>query len=130
MKKIFYILALFLLLAACSNKEEHAIYSEQYSAEIEQVLNGNKQIKGYKSITDNNDILVAIDIRRWSRFNREKIEKKITKQLEDKLPDKEVLVTGDLKIRWEIEKIIREEKQNEDLKKSVDQIKSLSKEET
>jgi metal-sulfur cluster biosynthetic enzyme len=106
------------------------IYPKNDVPEIVQVLNDNKSINGYKSITDKNDVIVAIDIRRMNRFSTEKIENKIKKQLEEKFPEKDVLVTGDLKIRWEVEKIIKEKMQTDKLKKSIDQIKSLSKEAT
>ncbi|MFF2752264.1 hypothetical protein ACFVR1_00730 [Psychrobacillus sp. NPDC058041] len=130
MKKIVWWSIPFVLLTACSNNVAQEIYPENDVPEIVQVLNENKSINGYKSITDKNDVIVAIDIRRMSRFSKDKIEKKIKKQLEEKFPEKEVLVTGDLKIRWEVEKIIKENMQTDKLKKSIDQIKSLSKEAT
>ncbi|QFF98260.1 hypothetical protein PB01_05190 [Psychrobacillus glaciei] len=130
MRKIILFFLSVLLLTACSNNVQQEIYPKKDVPEIEQVLNENKSIIGYKSVTDKNDVIVAIDIRRMSRFNKEKIEKKIKKQLEEKLPGKDVLVTGDLKIKWEIEKIIKEGMQTEKLMKSIDQIKSLSKEAT
>lgn len=130
MKKIVWWSIPFVLLTACSNNVVQEIYPENDVPEIKQVLNENKSINGYKSITDKNDVIVAIDIRRMSRFSTNKIEKKIKKQLEEKFPQKDVLVTGDLKIRWEVEKIIKESMQTDNLKKSIDQIKSLSKEAT
>ncbi|WP_391120525.1 hypothetical protein [Psychrobacillus sp. L3] len=130
MRKIVLFFISVLLLTACSNNVKQEIYPQKDVPEIEQVLKGNKSIIGYKSVTDKNNVIVAIDIRRMSRFKTEKIEKKIKKQLEEKFPDKDVLVTGDLKIKWEIEKIIKERMQTDKLKKSIDQIKSLSKEAT
>lgn len=130
MRKIVLSFISVLLLTACANNANQEIYPKKDVPEIEHVLNENKSIIGYKSVTDKNDVIVAIDIRRMSRFNKEKIEKKIKKQLEEKFPDKDVLVTGDLKIKWEIENIIKEQMQTDKLKKSIDQIKSLSKEAT
>ncbi|TQR20205.1 YhcN/YlaJ family sporulation lipoprotein [Psychrobacillus vulpis] len=129
MKNAIYILLL-CFLTACSNEVNEAIYPENDSSEIKQVLNNYDSVKGYSSVTDKNDVLVAIDIRRMSRFNKEKIEKKISKKLEEKFPDKEVLVTSDLKIRWEVEKIIEQSMQEDEMTKSIKKIKSLSKEET
>ena len=130
MKKIVWLSIPFVLLTSCSNNVAQEIYPKNDVPEIVQVLNDNKSINGYKSITDKNDVIVAIDIRRMNRFSTEKIENKIKKQLEEKFPEKDVLVTGDLKIRWEVEKIIKEKMQTDKLKKSIDQIKSLSKEAT
>lgn len=130
MKKISIFLLLFLSLTACSNDRDEAIYPSDKSKQIEEVLNKQDAINGYKSVMNQNDVLVAIDIKRLNRFQKEKIEKKVAKQLEKSFPDKEVIVTGDLKIRWEIEAIIDKQLKNEDLTDSIEKIKSLSKEET
>ena len=87
-------------------------------------------IHGYKGVINEEDILVAIYINRFDRFNKTKIEEKITKQIEKKFPEKKVLVTGDQKIIWEVESIIDKKLKEEDLRKSIEKIKSLSKEET
>lgn len=134
MKKISYILLLFLLLTACSNEKVHVVYPSNNTAELEHELeieiNEQESVKGFKSVVDNNDLLVAIDIKRMSRFNKEKIENKVTKELEKKFPGKIVLVTADLKIKWEIEKIIEKNLKTKKLRESIEQIKLLSKEET
>ncbi|KQL36667.1 YhcN/YlaJ family sporulation lipoprotein [Psychrobacillus sp. FJAT-21963] len=130
MHKIITVLLLFFLLSACSDESVHIVYPSNTSPEIEEEIKHHDSVKGFQSVTDNNNVLVAIDIKRMSRFNKEKIEKKITKELEKKFPEKEVLVTGDLKVKWEIEKIIDQKLKSEKLTKSIEEIKSLSKEET
>ena len=119
-----------LLLTACSNETARVVYPDASPDELEQELKQHKAVKGFKSVSDEKDIVVAIEIKRLSRFNKEKIEKKITKQLEKSYPDKSVLVTSDLKVKWEVEKIIKEKKKEKKLTKSIENIKSLSKEET
>ena len=53
--------------------------------------------------------MLSIEIPTMKRFSKEKIEEKITKELENEYPNKEVIVIDDLKIKWEIEKIIEKD---------------------
>ena len=129
MRKIVYILLLSLLLTACSSSKDQ-VYSDRDTSKLEQVLKEQDKIAGYQSVIDNNDVVVAIDIPRFKSFQKVKIEKKKKKAIEEEFPDKEVIVTGDIKIKWEIEKIVDKKKKNDELKKSISDIKSLSKEET
>ncbi|SER62609.1 YhcN/YlaJ family sporulation lipoprotein [Psychrobacillus sp. OK032] len=130
MKKILYISLVLLLLTACSNEREEAIYPAEEAPQLEEILNKQDTINGYRSVLNDEDILVAIDIKRMKRFNKEKIEKNLKKQLEEKFPDKEILVTGDLKVRWELEKVMDNQLNTEKLSETIEEIKSLSKEET
>jgi metal-sulfur cluster biosynthetic enzyme len=130
MKKKMYVPLIFLLLTGCSNEVVHVVYPANDSQLLKQELDQDEKVKGFRSVEDDKNILVAIDIKRMSRFKKEKIEKEITKQLEKKFPDKEVLVTADLKIKWEIEKIIEQKMKADKLTESIEKIKSLSKEET
>lgn len=131
MKKIMYVFLLFLFITACSNTEEKEnTYSESDGTQLEQVLKKQESINGFKSVMDKNDLLVALDIKRMKRFQMEKITAKIKKELEEKFPDKEVMVTGDLKIKWEIEKVIDQQLKEDKLVEAIEKIKSLSKEET
>lgn len=129
MRKIVYILLLSLLLTACSSSKNQ-VYSDRDTSKLEQVLKEQDKIAGYQSVLDDNDVVVAIDISRFKRFQKVKIEDEVKKAIEKEFPDKEVIVTGDLKIRWEIEKIVDKKKKNDELKQSISDIKSLSKEET
>ncbi|MER2260677.1 MAG: hypothetical protein ABS934_01600 [Psychrobacillus sp.] len=129
MPKIVFILLLSLLLTACSSPKDQ-VYSDRDTSKLEEVLKKQDKIVGYQSVLDNNDVVVAIDIPRFKRFQKVKIEDEVKKAIEKEFPDKEVIVTGDIKIKWEIEKIVDKKKVNDDLKKSISDIKSLSKEET
>lgn len=124
-----FILLLSLLLTACSSPKDQ-VYSDRDTSKLEEVLKKQDKIVGYQSVLDNNDVVVAIDIPRFKRFQKVKIEDEVKKAIEKEFPDKEVIVTGDIKIKWEIEKIVDKKKVNDDLKKSISDIKSLSKEET
>ena len=119
-----------LLLGACSNEKEKVIFPADNSTSLKPIMQKQESIHGYKSVINEEDILVAININRFDRFHKAKIEEKITKQIEKQFPEKKVLVTGDQKIMWEVESIIDKKLKEEDLKKSIEKIKSLSKEET
>ncbi|MFJ5769232.1 hypothetical protein [Psychrobacillus sp. NPDC093180] len=130
MIKIKYTLLLLLFLTACSNETNQVIYPENDLPELEQVLNSKEAVYGYRSVMNKDDVLVSIDIRRMHQFSENKIAKNIEKELKEKFPDKEFLVSNDLKLKWEIEKIMKQNLKNDELTKSVDEIKSLLKEET
>ena len=129
MKKLVFVICALLFLTGCS-EVENRIYSETDQTELEQILNKRDDITGYTSVMNKDDILVAIEVGTFKRFQKTKIESKIKKAIEKEYPDKEVVVTGDMKIRWEIEKIVDKKQKNEELTESMEKIKSLSKEET
>ncbi len=130
MKKSLIVFLMVLLLGACSSEKEKVIFPSDNSASLKPIMQKQDTIYGYKSVINEEDILVAININRFDRFNKAKIEKKITKQIEKEFPEKKVLVTGDLKLMWEVETIIEKKLKQKELKKSIEKIKSLSKEET
>ncbi|WP_277586407.1 YhcN/YlaJ family sporulation lipoprotein [Psychrobacillus antarcticus] len=130
MKKSIIVFLMLLLLGACSNEKEKVIFPADNSASLKPIMQKQETIHGYKSVINEENILVAININRFARFNKTKIEEKITKQIEKQFPERQVLVTGDQKIMWEVESIIDKKLKEEDLKKSIEKIKSLSKEET
>lgn len=80
MRKIVYILLLSLLLTACSSSKDQ-VYSDRDTSKLEQVLKEQDKIAGYQSVIDNNDVVVAIDIPRFKRFQKVKIEDEVKKQL-------------------------------------------------
>ena len=125
---IFFLLIL--SLGACSSAQEQVIFPSDDSTSLKPIMQKHDTIHGYKGVINEEAILVAISINRFDRFNKTKIEKKITKQIEKAFPEKEVLVSGDQKIMWEVESIIEQKQEDEALQKSIQKIKSLSKEET
>jgi len=129
MKKLMFVILTLLLLTGCSEVESR-VYSEADQTDLEKILNERDDITGYTSVMNKDDILVAIEVGALKRFQKTKIESKLKKAIEKEYPGKEVLVTGDMKIRWEIEKIVDKKQKDEELTKSIEKLKSLSKEET
>ncbi|MFJ7825175.1 hypothetical protein [Psychrobacillus sp. NPDC096623] len=130
MKKSIILFLLALSLGACSSAQEQVIFPSDNSTSLKPIMQKHDTIHGYKSVINEEAIVVAISINRFDRFNKTKIEKKLTKQIEKAFPEKEVLVSGDQKVMWEVESIIEEKPKKEQLKKLIEKIKSLSKEET
>jgi len=130
MKKTVIVLLMILSLSACSNEQENIVFPTDKSTALKPIMQKQDSIYGYKSVINEEDILVAISINRFDRFNKTKIEEKITKQIEKQFPEKKVLVTGDQKIMWEVNTIIEKKLKEKELKKSIEKIKLLSKEET
>ena len=130
MKKSVIVFLMVLLLGACSNEKEKVIFPSDNSTSLKPIMQKQDSIYGYKSVINEEDILVAIYINRFDRFNKTKIEKKITKQIEKQFPEKKELVTGDQKIMWEVEGVIEKKLKQKELNKSNDKIKLVSKEET
>ena len=130
MKKSVIVFLMVILLGACSSEKEMVMYPVENAESLKPIMQKQESIHGYKGVINAKDVVVAININRFDRFHKVKIEKKITKQIEKQFPDKQVLVTGDQKILWEVETIIEKNLKEEDLKKSIEKIKSLSKEET
>ncbi|WP_313891494.1 YhcN/YlaJ family sporulation lipoprotein [Psychrobacillus sp.] len=133
MKKKLYVLVMFLLLTGCSDASKDTVYDAKQTKEAQEVeseLDNYSDVMAYTSVLEGNDVIVSIDIQRLKRFNKEKIENKVKKYLEEKLPGKEIIVTADIKIKWELAKIIDHQLQGEELNQAIENIKSLSKEET
>ena len=133
MKKTVYVLVMFLLLTGCSDASKNVVYDAKQTKdaqEVENELDNYSDVMAYTSVLEGNDVIVSVDIQRLKRFNKEKIENKVKKYLEEKLPGKEIIVTADIKIKWELAKIIDHQLQGDELNQAIEKIKSLSKEET
>lgn len=75
------------------------------------------------------ELLIAIQVKPWLGFKEQKVEKRLQKEIEEKYPDLNVLVSSDYKMHWETQKLLEEQ----DEKKVTDELKKLkelAKEET
>ncbi|MET3575679.1 hypothetical protein ACFFIY_08185 [Bhargavaea ullalensis] len=95
----------------------------------EQVLHGEDRISSAIAVFVEEDLLIGVDVKPFSRFNKTKIEEKLKKKLEKEFPERTVTLSGDRKIYWETDKL-DELKDKKKLHDKVETIKSLSKEET
>lgn len=75
------------------------------------------------------ELLVAIQVKPWLGFKERKVEKRLQKEIEEKYPDLNVVVSTDYKMHWETQKLLEEEDQKK-VSEKVDKLKKLAKEET
>lgn len=122
------------VLAGCGDSKEklstfYATYDDEKASQIEDVLQQEKDIEHANIIFIEDKILVAMQVKPWLRYKKQKIEKKVEEDLKRKIPDADLIVSTDFKLHWESEKLI-EENDKEKLNDEIDQLKKLAKEET
>lgn len=123
-----------LLVTGCSNEKQSTIYHEddikQEIESLKQVLKDNKNLSKAAGVFADDQLLVSIQVKPMSKFKKRKIENLIKKEVKSVFPDHKVFVSSDLKISWELRKIIKEKPKMEVLKKELKDIKTLAKEQT
>lgn len=92
------------------------------------------EVSAVRAVNHKDDILIAIDVDHHERFDLDDIEKKIEKQVRNQFSDLKVTLSTDQKILIELEKIeadiMNNNISNDQLKKKITKLKSLSKEQT
>lgn len=143
-----------LLLSACSEPEKEAsgskeglpitLTSTEGEAEVGVHQDGSEsaikdatqfdEIRAAVAVNTKDELMVALQVKQFDRFQKKSIEKKVKKYLESKSKSKEVIVSSDKKIFWEIEKLQEKIKRGSisqtELDKQFQSIKKLSKEQT
>ncbi|MCQ6274894.1 YhcN/YlaJ family sporulation lipoprotein [Bacillus sp. V3B] len=93
-----------------------------------------EEISDVKAVNTDKELLVAIKVNPFDRFRLKKIEKTVKSDLEKAYPNHKVLVSTDSKMYLELEQLeqkLQEDHRNrKNLKKDVNKIKSLIKEQT
>lgn len=112
-----------------SSKQKEKSDKEQKAEEIAKNL---KEVKGAIAYDSEDHLLVAFHVIQSQKFFTEQIEKKVKKALEKEFPDEKVIVSHDLKIRLEIERLRRDIDRNkmseDEIKKRLEKIEDLRKE--
>lgn len=105
-----------------SDKEERA----------EKIAKDFKEVKGAVAYDTEDELVVAFHVTQYQKFFTEQIEKKVKKALEKEFPDEKVVVSHDLKIRLEIERLRRDVEQKDisekELEKRIEKMKKLREE--
>ncbi|WP_223700649.1 YhcN/YlaJ family sporulation lipoprotein [Sutcliffiella deserti] len=86
----------------------------------EEITKNIKEVKGAIAYDSKDELLVAFHVNQFQKFFTEKVEKKVKKALEKEFPDEKVVVSHDLKIRWEIERLRRDIKEKNLKEKEID----------
>lgn len=109
-----------------STKQKEKTDKEQKAEEIAKSL---KEVKGAIAYDSEEQLLVAFHVIQSQKFFTEQIEKKVKKALEKEFPDEKVIVSHDLKIRLEIERLRRDIERKkmgeEEINKRLDMIEDL-----
>jgi len=126
-------LSLLFILAGCNDREKVATYSMtdnvQNQQEVEKLLKEDDAIEQANLLVFEDELFVAMQLKPFKKWNREKIEKDWKKKLEDKFSDSKVNVSSDFKMFWESTKLMEENNQKKMLKE-LHELKKLAKEET
>lgn len=98
----------------------------------EKIAKDFKEVKGAIAYDTEDELVVAFHVTQYQKFFTEKIEKKVKKALEKEFPDENVVVSHDLKIRLEIERLRRDVEQKgmseKELEKRIEKMKMLREE--
>ncbi|HWK22459.1 MAG TPA: YhcN/YlaJ family sporulation lipoprotein [Ureibacillus sp.] len=133
MKKLAGLFLIPLFLIGCSNEQTIEVSGiaadEGTKVEIEDMIRNTEEVQTGTAILVDDELLVAIQVNPLLGYKEQKIEKRLQKEIEEKYPDLDVLVSSDFKMHWETQKLLKED----DEKKVTDEmkkLKSLAKEET
>lgn len=120
-------------LIGCSNEQKVQVLNEsgdeERRAEVEEMIKNTEEVYTGTAIFVEDELLVAIQVKPWLGFKERKVEKRLQKEIEEKYPDLNVVVSTDYKMHWESQKLLEEEDQKK-ISEKVDKLKSLAKEET
>jgi len=131
-KTLFSLFIISLFLTGCSGEKTIEINNqtnEDDRVAVEEIIQNTSEVYNGAAVFIEDHLLVAIQAKPWLDFKKRKIEKKMEEQLEEKFPDLNVLVSADYKLFWESKKLLEEEDEQK-VKKQVEKLKKLAKEET
>lgn len=127
---------------ACNGNNDQDTNDSQVSMPISQTV-ANKasenvrmeeEVSDVMAVNTDKDILVAIKVKQFDRFQLKKIEKNIKSDLEKRYPNYSILVSADQKMHFELAKLDEKLQKNtlsmKNLKKDTKKIKSLMKEQS
>ncbi|WP_339288989.1 hypothetical protein [Ureibacillus sp. FSL K6-0786] len=131
MKKLVFPIFLSVFLFGCNDEKTLEVNSMngQEVEEVTTIMKNEDDIYSGRAILVEDQLLVAIQAKPWLDYKKTKIEKNLKKKLEEILPEYDITVSSDFKLYWEAQKLITEE-DSEKVKKQLNKLKKLKKEET
>ena len=131
MKKLVFPIFLSVFLFGCNYEKTLEVNSMngQEVEEVTTIMKNEDDIYSGRAILVEDQLLVAIQAKPWLDYKKTKIEKNLKKKLEEILPEYDITVSSDFKLYWEAQKLITEE-DSEKVKKQLNKLKKLKKEET
>ncbi|MEK4285568.1 MULTISPECIES: hypothetical protein [Ureibacillus] len=131
MKKLVFPIFLSVFLFGCNDEKTLEVNSMngQEVEEVTTIMKNEDDIYSGRAILVEDQLLVAIQAKPWLDYKKTKIEKNLKKKLEESFPEYDITVSSDFKLYWEAQKLITEE-DSEKVKKQLNKLKKLKKEET
>ncbi|CAG9620465.1 YhcN/YlaJ family sporulation lipoprotein [Sutcliffiella rhizosphaerae] len=112
-----------------SNAKEEKSEKEKHAEEIAKDF---EEIKGAVAFDTKDELVVAFEVKQYQKFFTEKIEKKVKKALEKEFPEETIVVSHDMKIRLEIDRLRRDMEQKnlskKEVEKRIEKMKTLREE--
>ncbi len=122
-----------LLLVGCNDREKVVMYpdtnDEQVSKEIRELLEEAKAIEEANVVFLQDELFVAMQLKPFEKWKKQKYEKDWKKKLEKRFPNEKVHVSTDFKLFWESKKLM-DVKNHEKVLEKIKKLKKLAKEET
>lgn len=131
-RRFIVYVVIILLLSGCSGSEKGIQIhngTDEKEEKVQSVLREEDRLTGAVALFHNKDLIVAVSVGTFARFQKAKIEKELKEALEKTYPDLDIVVSADGKMIMETQKLIELE-EKEELGKKIEQLKKLSKEET
>lgn len=132
MRKMAFVLCL-LVLSGCGDDQKVTMYeqtnAEEKQEKIKKQLEDAKEIERANIVILYDEVFIAMQVKPWRKFNKQKIEKKWQDKLEKEFPNDKVHVSTDFKLHWESTKLMEQESQQQVIDK-IEELKKLAKEET
>ncbi|WP_345798846.1 YhcN/YlaJ family sporulation lipoprotein [Bacillus sp. Cr_A10] len=108
--------------------------SQSVANQVKENISTEEEISDVKAVNSDKELLVAIKVKQFDRFQLKKIEKNLKSDLEKMHPDYKVLVSSDQKMYFELDKLEQKLLKNnlsmKKLEKDIKKIKSLMKEQS
>ncbi|MFD1929133.1 hypothetical protein ACFSFY_13905 [Sporosarcina siberiensis] len=126
------IISVILLLTGCNSVEKKVLINNTSAIsekEVEELFLKDPRLTNVVAVFNDKDILAGVTVKTFSRFKKAKIEKELKEKIENLHSELNIIVSADLKIIMETRKMM-DEKDEKKLKKNINELKSLIKEET
>lgn len=128
------LICLLFLLVGCSEEQELKVFNEEVDTEkseqILKLIEDEEKIEKANIVSAKDEWLVAVQLKQWKKLDKKKFESSFKKELEKIIPSDQLIFSTDFKLYHESKKLIKEKYDNKRLKKELDELKKLIKEET
>ena len=128
------LICILLLLVGCSEEQRLKVLNNESDAEkgeqILKLIEDEDKIEKANIVSLKDEWLVSVQMKQWKKFNKKEFESSFKKDLEKIIPSKQLIFSTDYKLFHESEKLIEEKYDSKRLKKELDELRKLMKEET